>query len=120
MTESRGSNGPRACLSQIVGKPPLQSSQRPMRQGTCRWHHECTIRHKLSRLTHRIRGHTPRFVDHGVNFVGSVMSIDSYRFLDFATRQVMKAWAARQQAGVIPFTRLAKPLSECTVALVST
>jgi len=48
------------------------------------------------------------------------MSIDSYRFLDFATRQVMKAWAARQQPGVIPFTRLAKPLSECTVALVST
>ena len=48
------------------------------------------------------------------------MSIDSYRFLDFATRQVMKAWAARQQAGVIPFTTLTKPLSECTVALVST
>jgi D-proline reductase (dithiol) PrdB len=48
------------------------------------------------------------------------MAIDSYRFLDFATRQVMKAWAARQQPGVIPFTPLAKPLGECTVALVST
>jgi D-proline reductase (dithiol) PrdB len=48
------------------------------------------------------------------------MSIDSYRFLDFASRQVMRAWAARQDAGVIPFTRLAKELSECTVALVST
>ena len=48
------------------------------------------------------------------------MSIDSYRFLDFVTRQVMKAWAARQHAGVIPFTTLAKRLSECTVALVST
>src|SRR5262249_30406640 len=48
------------------------------------------------------------------------MSIDSYRFLDFATRQVMKAWAARQQPGVIPFTMLTKPLRECTVALVST
>ena len=48
------------------------------------------------------------------------MSLDSYRFLDFASRQVMKAWAARQWAGVIPFTPLAKPLSECTVALVST
>jgi D-proline reductase (dithiol) PrdB len=47
------------------------------------------------------------------------MGIDSYRFLDFATRQVMKAWAAREYAGVIPFTPLAKPLSECTVALVS-
>jgi D-proline reductase (dithiol) PrdB len=48
------------------------------------------------------------------------MSIDSYRFLDFATRQVMKAWAARQEPGVVPFTPLAKPLRECTVALVST
>jgi hypothetical protein len=46
--------------------------------------------------------------------------IDSYRFLDFASRQVMKAWAARQEPGVIPFTALAKPLGECTVALVST
>jgi len=48
------------------------------------------------------------------------MSIDSYRFLDFASRQVMKAWAARQQPGVIPFSPLTKPLRECTVALVST
>lgn len=48
------------------------------------------------------------------------MAIDSYRFLDFASRQVMKAWAARQEPGVIPFTRLTKPLRECTVALLST
>ena len=48
------------------------------------------------------------------------MAIDSYRFLDFASRQVMKAWAARQEAGAIPFTPLSKPLSECTVALIST
>jgi D-proline reductase (dithiol) PrdB len=48
------------------------------------------------------------------------MAIDSYRFLDYASRQVMKAWAAREKPGVIPFTRLAKPLGECTVALVST
>jgi len=48
------------------------------------------------------------------------VAIDSYRFLDYASRQVMKAWAARQKPGVIPFTRLAKPLSECTVSLVST
>ena len=48
------------------------------------------------------------------------MSIDSYRFLDFASRQVMKAWAARQERGVIPFTPPAKPLRECTIALVST
>jgi D-proline reductase (dithiol) PrdB len=48
------------------------------------------------------------------------MSIDSYRFLDFGTRQVMKAWTTRARASVIPFTRLAKPLSECTIALIST
>lgn len=48
------------------------------------------------------------------------MSIDSYRFLDFASRQVMKAWAARQERGAIPFTPLAKPLGDCTIALIST
>jgi D-proline reductase (dithiol) PrdB len=48
------------------------------------------------------------------------MAIDSYRFLDFASRQIMKAWAAREEPGVIPFTPLAKPLSECTVALLTT
>src|SRR5512147_2697855 len=55
------------------------------------------------------------------------MPIDSYRFLDFASRQVMKAWAAREREGVgaspageIPFTPLPKPLRDCTVALLST
>ncbi|HMF97422.1 MAG TPA: glycine/sarcosine/betaine reductase selenoprotein B family protein [Vicinamibacterales bacterium] len=48
------------------------------------------------------------------------MSIDSYRFLDFATRHVMKAWASRQHADSIPFTPLTRPLSDCTIALVST
>ena len=48
------------------------------------------------------------------------MSIDSYRFLDFASRQVMKAWAARQHADDIPFTPLTKPLSDSRIALVST
>ena len=48
------------------------------------------------------------------------MSIDSYRFLDFGSRQVMKAWAAREQADMIPFTPLQKPLRDCTVTLIST
>jgi D-proline reductase (dithiol) PrdB len=48
------------------------------------------------------------------------MPIDSYRFLEFASRQVMKAWAARQECGAIPFTPLARPLPECTVSLVTT
>jgi hypothetical protein len=48
------------------------------------------------------------------------MPIDSYRFLDFASRQIMKAWALRQEPGTVPFTPPPKPLRECTVALVST
>lgn len=47
------------------------------------------------------------------------MAIDSYKYVDFATRQIMKAWASRQEPGEIPFTPLAKPLRECTVALLS-
>lgn len=48
------------------------------------------------------------------------MSIDSYRFLDFVSRQVMKAWAAREHATVVPFAPLPKPLGDCTVSLIST
>ena len=48
------------------------------------------------------------------------MPIDSYRYVDFATRQIMKAWAARLEPGAIPFTPLRRPLRECTVALLST
>lgn len=49
-------------------------------------------------------------------------SIDSYRYLDFATRQIIKAWVAREAQGrrPIPWTPMTKPLAECTVALVST
>lgn len=45
--------------------------------------------------------------------------VDSYRFLDFATRKVMRAWAEREPARPPVFTPLAKPLSRCRVALVS-
>jgi D-proline reductase (dithiol) PrdB len=50
------------------------------------------------------------------------MGIDSYRFLDFATRQIIKAWVTReaQQKRRIPWTPMAKPLAECTVALITT
>lgn len=58
------------------------------------------------------------------------MPIDSYRYLDFTSRQVMKAWTAREEAArrdsagrhsaPILFTPLAKPLGECTVALLTT
>ncbi|MBI5510870.1 MAG: hypothetical protein HY903_19085 [Deltaproteobacteria bacterium] len=50
------------------------------------------------------------------------MPIDPYRFLDFATREIIKAWVSREarHPQPIPWTPMAKPLSECTVALVST
>lgn len=48
------------------------------------------------------------------------MPIDSYRFLDFVSRQVMKAWAERLKPEEIPFTPLSRPLRECTVALLTT
>src|ERR1051326_8980711 len=48
--------------------------------------------------------------------------IDSYRFLDFASRQIIKAWVSReaQEDRLIPWTPLSKPLADCTVALIST
>jgi len=47
------------------------------------------------------------------------MAIDSYRYLDFVSRQVIKAWVGREVPRSIPWTPLARPLEECTVALVS-
>src|SRR5215510_4821168 len=61
---------------------------------------------------------SPRLFSNGEQ--ATAMSIDSYKFVDFATRQIMKAWAARQEPGEIPFTPLRQPLRECTVALIST
>jgi D-proline reductase (dithiol) PrdB len=46
--------------------------------------------------------------------------VDSYRFLSFTTRKLVKAWIERQPQREIPWTPLAQPLSESTVALVST
>ena len=47
-------------------------------------------------------------------------TVDSYRYVSFATRRVLKAWAARSSYREIPWTPPARPLSEATVALVST
>lgn len=47
------------------------------------------------------------------------MPIDSYRFLDFISRQIMKSWVEREQPRPIPWTPLGKPLEACRVALVS-
>lgn len=50
------------------------------------------------------------------------MTIDSYRFLDFATRQIIKAWVGREgrEMRPVPWAPLVKPLSACTIALIST
>lgn len=45
--------------------------------------------------------------------------VDSYRFVGRATRTIARAWIAREPAREIPWTPLAKPLGQATVALVS-
>jgi len=46
--------------------------------------------------------------------------VDPFRFIDFATRNVIRAWMRREQVGEIPWTAPKKPLSELRVAIVST
>jgi hypothetical protein len=50
--------------------------------------------------------------------------MDPYRFLDFATRQIIRAWVKRlskeNASRSIPWTVLSKPLSESNISLVST
>ena len=47
--------------------------------------------------------------------------MDPYRFLPFATKTVMKAWADREVAPDVPaWTPVVKPLDESRVALLST
>jgi D-proline reductase (dithiol) PrdB len=52
----------------------------------------------------------------------TAMTIDSYRFLDFATRQIIKAWVDREgrKDRPVPWAPMTKPLSRCTVALIAT
>ena len=46
-------------------------------------------------------------------------TVDPYRFTTPGTRRVAQAWIAREPEHCVPWTPLAKPLSECVVALVS-
>lgn len=46
--------------------------------------------------------------------------VDSYKFLDFATRQLVRAWIDREPRREIPWTAPSKPLARSTVTLVST
>ena len=46
-------------------------------------------------------------------------TVDSYRFLDGIAKRGIKRWAGLPAEAQIPWTPLAKPLSKCTVSLVS-
>ena len=46
-------------------------------------------------------------------------TVDSYRFITGMTRRMIKNWISMEKPRPIPWTPLSKPLSECTVALLS-
>lgn len=46
--------------------------------------------------------------------------VDSYKYIDIATSQIVKAWIAREPEHDIPWAPLTKPLGGCRVALLST
>jgi D-proline reductase (dithiol) PrdB len=46
-------------------------------------------------------------------------TVDSYRFINGITKRMMKSWIGMEKPRPIPWTLLAKPLSECTVTLLS-
>jgi D-proline reductase (dithiol) PrdB len=46
-------------------------------------------------------------------------TVDSYRFISGITKRMIRSWIGMEQPREIPWTPLAKPLSECTVSLIS-
>ena len=53
--------------------------------------------------------------------VSSRLTVDGFRFLEGASKRVMRAWIEREPVPVyIPWTPLDRPLSQCRVALIST
>ncbi len=46
-------------------------------------------------------------------------TVDSFRFISGITKRMIKSWIAMEKPRPIPWAPLAKPLSECTVALLS-
>lgn len=45
--------------------------------------------------------------------------VDSYRFISGLTKRMIKSWISLEKPRPIPWAPLAKPLSECAVALLS-
>lgn len=46
-------------------------------------------------------------------------TVDSYRFIDGITKRLIRSWIKLESPREIPWTPLSKPLSDCTVALIS-
>jgi len=46
--------------------------------------------------------------------------VDSYRFVGGVTKRLVQLWIKLEPPREIPWTPLSKPLSDCTVALIST
>lgn len=46
-------------------------------------------------------------------------TVDSFRFINGITKRLIKTWIKMEEPRPIPWTPLPKPLSECTVALLS-
>ena len=42
--------------------------------------------------------------------------VDSYRYLDKLSGQMVKTWIKQEEPRAIPWTPLTKPVSDCTVA----
>jgi D-proline reductase (dithiol) PrdB len=48
-----------------------------------------------------------------------IKTVDSYRFISGITRRMIKNWIKMEQPRPIPWTPLSRPLSACTVTLLS-
>ncbi len=46
-------------------------------------------------------------------------TVDSFRFISGITRRMIKNWISMEEPRPIPWTPLSKPLSECSVAMLS-
>jgi D-proline reductase (dithiol) PrdB len=46
-------------------------------------------------------------------------TVDSFRFVSGITRRMVETWIKKEEPRPIPWTPMARPLSECTVALIS-
>src|SRR5512146_1046041 len=47
-------------------------------------------------------------------------TVDSYRFISGVSKSMIKSWIKLESPREVPWTPLSKPLSDCTVALIST